>query len=689
MFGSGRFVPRLALSAALLCALGPAYGLRQVQMGPVNNFAIQQWDGPWLGPNPSGTTETLPGFTLAASGKDIGDTPAGEAIRLMQAGEWIKAIQAIESLDTADPTLVTDGRGILRPLSSLKSALIAALPDDGRRAFRQLNDPAANTRLSQALAIEDFNQRAESLYAVVVDYPICNPSARAAEALGDIRFEQGRFNEAAQLYRFSADHPGYEGDRSLLTAKRLIVLARDLAWQRFDDLAAYARLSESDAGVQLGGRAIAIRDLIDQLAQSKDAQPDEAVVKSRALALPDLDAPLFDKWIVDPRVKRNLNSQLSNSRSNVPIRDFIQPLVVSDGGRLFSLSLSSIARLDAQTGSELWRLGNPARHAHQHNLQHQITRGNYQQALVPVGDVLLAVSPDQHLLERSNSATQSNLIALNADTGETLWKFDRIQSEFNNHNIVGKPLVVGGKIYAVMQRPGNPKLTLATVRLSDGKLAFSLELGSVAMGPDASRPILVSPRLAMGRDHLFVQTNSGGLIAVDRSNNTIAWAFTEPLNATRMSGLVMQNPSAQGDLIARDGVVITKDAGSDTVYAFREHDAARVWSARSEQDAAIVHADARHVYVLGEELTALERSTGEPAWWTTLPGDGAGRPAFTADECLVAGDRRLCRIDLTTGKLTDFREDGVGGADLAVVGDVLIRSTDDSVMGYRLPTPTD
>ncbi|MFN3168114.1 MAG: PQQ-binding-like beta-propeller repeat protein [Phycisphaeraceae bacterium] len=686
MIATRRFVYGLTLAATLVGAIGPAYGLRQVQMGPgAMQFELQAWDGPWLVENPTPAEEALPGFNVAASGKAIGDTPAGEALEHMRAGEWVKAIQAIESLDTADPTLVVDSRGILRPLSSLKSALIAALPDAGRRAFRQLNDPAAKTRLDRALAIGDLNRRAESLAGVVRDYPICDASARAADALGDLRFEQGRFDEAAQLYRLCADHPGYPGDRAMLTAKRLMALARAESWRSFDDLAEYAVFSESDRTLKLGGQAIAMRDLIEQLVQDKGTRPDKPRIADRALPLPDLAAPAFDRWLIDPRLKRSLNNQTANPHSGARLDAFIEPVVVADAQRLFTLSLASIARLDPQTGSELWRLGDPARHAVQHNLQHQISRGSYQQALIPAGDVLIAVSPDQHMLERSNSATQSNLIALDADTGETLWKFDRIQSQFNHHNVVGRPLVHAGTIYAVMQRAGNPTLTLAAIRLSDGRLESALELGGVSMNPHSNQPVLVSPRLAMGRDLLFVQTNSGGLIAIDPANNAIAWAFTEPMNAVVSHGVSVPSPSSAGELVARDGLVVTKDAGSGTVFAFREHDAALAWSTKADQDAAIVHADARHVYLLGDELVALDRKTGEPAWWTSLPGQRAGQPVFTPSECLVAGDRRFCRIDLTTGRLTDFRDDGEGGADLTLVGDTLIQTTGDSIVGHRLP----
>ena len=87
--------------------------------------------------------QTQDGFTVSASGTAIQDTPAGEALKLIEAGEWVKAIQKIESLDDSSKGLVVDERGVLRPLSAMKSALIASMPPEGRRTFTKLNDPAA------------------------------------------------------------------------------------------------------------------------------------------------------------------------------------------------------------------------------------------------------------------------------------------------------------------------------------------------------------------------------------------------------------------------------------------------------------------------------------------------------------------------------------------------------------------
>ncbi len=200
----------------------------------------------------------------------------------------------------------------------------------------------------------------------------------------------------------------------------------------------------------------------------------------------------------------------------------------------------------------------------------------------------------------------------------------------------------------------------------------------------------------MGQGYLFVQTNNGSLIAIVPNSFTIAWAFSQRIRPSSMGmGNVRRrgqfNPgsiaSYTGTVVARDGLIFAKDTRCNSVQAFREYDASPVWSARTDNDSTIIHLDDRHVYVLGDELVAHDRLTGERVWWTPHHGVDAGKPVFTDNACIIAGSQRICRIDLTTGKLTDYSDDMPGTADLAVIGNNLIHATDNAITGYRLPQP--
>ena len=196
----------------------------------------------------------------------------------------------------------------------------------------------------------------------------------------------------------------------------------------------------------------------------------------------------------------------------------------------------------------------------------------------------------------------------------------------------------------------------------------------------------------MGQSHLMVQTNNGALIAVDLKDMSIAWAFTQKIRQSGMGmmrrhGMTVQDAIAQhtGDVVAADGLVVAKDTRTNQVVALREYDAAMLWTAQSDADATIVHHDDAHIYVLGKELVALNRQTGERVWWTPHAGEQSGTPVFTDNACLIAGSQRLCRIDLTTGKLTQYREDLTSPAAMHVVGNRLISVDQNRIFAIALP----
>lgn len=631
------------------------------------------------------TEQSQDGFVVSASGTAIQDTPAGKALKLIEEGQWVQAIQAIESLDATDSKLVIDEQGVLRPLSAMKSALIASMPEEGRRTFCKLNDPAANAKLAQALAADELNDRAQAFKSIVDSYALCDAAASAAEHLGDIRFEQGRFNEAAAYYRFAAEHPAATPDDAGMMLRRLTALSRAEQWVAFDALAEYARFRHPQATVQVAGEDAAMSTLIAGLLESRNEQPDHAGTGSPTrLTLPTSAGLEYNLDLIAEDHLALLRQHAMNNNMVGVLDETIAPLVASDGDRLFTLALGSVAQLNPQTGTDLWRVGDPNETVQKLSQRMYELANGYHQSLVVHEDTLLATLPG-----KKNDLT-AYLVAMSAENGQTRWSsYDMLRR--NNEGVVGEPLVIDEVVYFVSYR-STLELTLYAVRLSDGAEVGKLALGSASKGPNENAPAELSPRLTMGQSHLLVQTNNGALIAVDPSTMHIAWAYTQKIrqsgiNMMRRRGLYVADATARhiGDVVAKDGLVIAKDTRTNRVVALREYDAAMVWMADSDADSTVVHHDNKHVYVLGEQLVALDRRTGERVWWTPHPGDEAGRPVFTEDACLIAGNLRLCRIDLSTGKLTQYREDVSSPAALHVVGNQLISVDTQRITAIRLP----
>lgn len=696
-----------AVSGAALLAWVPVSHGERVVMGRQQVWFDGQWEGGWgrpmMMPIQVGISEDqrqlIDGFTVASSGVSLQDTPAGAAIQSMQAGDWLKAIEAIESLSNADQRLVMDGDGVLRPLATLKSSLIASMPEEGRRTFRRLNNPAAQTLLAEALEQADPAERERALTALVNDYALCDASAKAADTLGDIRFEQGRFDEAASLYRFSAEHPEATG-LPMLMAKRLIALSRAGLWNRFDALAEDARFRMGGSSVTLGGSAVRIDGLIKQLVSTREATDAPPRTHDGTLAMPT-GKPIFEKPIADVSPYQLKSLRMAAAQQNMAgvIDKLVAPVVTSDDGRLFTLGLGSVARLDPQTGSDLWRQGDATAHLTAlHQRMYQLQQG-YEQALVIAGQTLLAVVPHEQYPNRAN------LLAYDAETGKELWDWRKVSREHRNMGVIGRPLVVEDRVYIVAQQPQQTQAKLLVLTLANGTLVSQMDLGTAPQEQNLNSPADLSPRLAMGEGYLFVQTNNGALIAVDPSDMRVAWALTQRIRPSGM-GLIRQNgvfvpelfAKQTGTVFTRDGIVYAKDTRGDTVHAFREFDAAPLWKAQTDPDATIVHVDDRHVYVLGgkvdsddglsnkaQRLVALDLHTGKPVWGSRHAGAESGLPVFTDDACLIAGSNNLCRIDLATGKLTAYRSDLAGAATLSVIGNQLIAAMHDEVRALPLP----
>lgn len=635
--------------------------------------------------HPAPTKQTQDGFIVSAGGTVIQDTPAWEAIKLIETRQWVKAIQKIGALDSAKHDLVIDESGVLRPLPAIKRALIASMPTEGRNAFRKLNDPAANAKLAHAIAATELAEQAKAFQSIVDDYALCDAAAQAALRLGDIRLEQGRFSEAAAYYRFTASHPATTADDPALLARRLTALSRDQQWRAFDELAEYARFRHGETSVKIAGQHTALQPFITQLAWSRSDEPiAEPTDRPPKIALPNATDFNYKRMLFHQNKLKLVKLTANNHRMGSIIDQSLAPLVASDKDRLFTLAMGRVTRIDPETGTEQWGYGSTDEAAKSlQSSMHELANG-YHQSLVLHGDTLLVSLPDKQTISRSYP------LALDTETGKEKWNL-RDTLRYNSEGIVGKPIVIGQLLYFVTYR-SNQDVALRSVKLADGKQVGMLSLGKASIDSHMNAPAELSPRLTMGHNHLLIQTNNGALIAVDPKTMKIAWAYSQKIRPSglammRQHGYAVADPLARhtGTVIAAKGTVIAKDTRTSQIVALREHDAAMLWQTQVGPDATIVHHNNKHLYVLGKELIALDLRTGQRIWWTPHPGEKAGKPLFTKDACLIAGNRRLCRIELNTGKLTHYREDLTQAASLHVVGQQLISLNHQGITAMRLP----
>lgn len=674
-----RSIVRAGLGVALLLS-GPAAGGRELVL---QGDFMPGWgfNAPMIMPFPGHHASghgLLDGFSVAAGITPIEDTPAGQALRHINERRWVKAIQVIESLDSKDPRMVQAGDGLIRPLASLKGSLLASLPEEGKRIFRKLNAPAAKTKLKRANDLPGIDDRAQAYTELINGYTLCDASAQAALALGDIRFEQGRFDDAATLYRFAGEHAKAPAADHEIIARRLAALCRAGDWQGFESLSQYALFRHASQQVVLGGQATTLGSLIDQLKEMQGAAPTNTTHNNDTtqIALPASIEPMYELPHLDTKRRTLLEALAIKYNIHANLDPVLTPKIIADEqGWLYHLGLGVVTRVNPQTGSAVWQAGDEEEHAKALQDRMGRIRQGYHPSLIATNDRVIAAIPDHRRMNHSR------LKCFDADTGAVQWQWPN--SKHTNTGTIGEPLVASRSIYAVCISPSQQnQLRLVELSLKTGQELRSVKLGTAQQDPNMGIVAECSPRLAMGESTLFVQTNNGAMIAIDPRTMTIAWAHVQ-----KIAPAALRASEHIGQVVAQSGIVVAKDTRTRYIHAFAEHNANPLWAAETDDDATIVHCDDERVYILGEELVAYDLQTGERVWWTPFHGKNAGKPVFAENSCIIAGSRWMSRIDLATGKLTDYNQDLTARADLTLAGNRLIHVTADKLSAFQLNKP--
>ncbi len=118
--------------------------------------------------------------------------------KLLADRKWPEAVEEIQAVLTASgDDLIPVGPGRCVGCRRLCHALLASLPPDALRSYRNGADPQAKKQLDQAVAGRDVR-----LLRKVVDEAFCSrPAEKALDLLGDLAFERGDFAEAEQWWR--------------------------------------------------------------------------------------------------------------------------------------------------------------------------------------------------------------------------------------------------------------------------------------------------------------------------------------------------------------------------------------------------------------------------------------------------------------------------------------------------------
>lgn len=266
-----------------------------------------------------------------------------------------------------------------------------------------------------------------------------------------------------------------------------------------------------------------------------------------------------------------------------------------------------------------------------------------------------------------------NLYALNATTGECLWKYDTLE---RNDFVTSSPAVANGVVYI-----GGMKTKIHAIDAYSGSLLWkrAFPIRSTTRSGISSSPAVAGGVVSIGN-------MDGAVYAFDEETGNLLWSFSPPGNEDRDE--IFSSPAVAG------GIVYIQSY-SGIVYALNASTGAILWTHGDGRDSAVYSSPAVRdgaVYVGGgtkKTFSALDAHTGDVIWNFSTPGTIASSPAI-ADGTVYFGcnDNNVYALDAANGTLLwNFTTGDRVWSSPAVAGGVVYVGSFDKTI-YALDAPT-
>ncbi|MFO0891044.1 MAG: PQQ-binding-like beta-propeller repeat protein [Isosphaeraceae bacterium] len=504
---------------------------------------------------------------------------------------------------------------------------LASLPPEAREIYRNRVDSLAERWFTQGK-----KQRDLTLLRRVEEQAFCSSwGDDAAELLGDLSFQEGRFGEALSLYRRLVPdragdaavlvHPDPSVDLARVAAKKL--LCRVAAGERLEagaELAAYNQRFPGATG-SLAGRKGAYATIVEQAVSadhlSPPAQPDTrwptfAGSFSRTHVVPEpIDVGSL-QWKVPlerivqhrsypygPRTMAMTPTSSSQERllgyHPIVLGDQV---VVADGTHVLAYNLN-----DRPGGRDGGGAIEPAWRYDPENSGPQVYKANTgipRYTLTAVGSRIYArmgsATPTAYGMGRQGSPSSSYILALDwTAQGKMLWiqkaaelvlpnrPADRISRTIN---FEGTPVADGRNVFvAVTDRREQTATYVACFDAETGARRWVRYLGAASSDVDNFNPMGMGfggpvpgdyghRLLTLAGPHLYYQTNLGAVIALEAESGAVRWVANYPRqDSSRGSGSDRDlNPA-----IVHDGLVVVAPGDAAAIFAFDAESGRLAW----------------------------------------------------------------------------------------------------------------
>lgn len=628
-------------------------------------------------------------FSLPAQKSEVTEALA-EFRRLSEKSTWERAFKELEKVQQADPNALTPAEdGLYMPTRLVIRQALAELPAAGKQAYRLFHDAEAKVLLEQAQGKDEVDK----LRKIFSDYFITSVGDMAADRLGDIYFEQGEMDKAAECWQAVLRwHPETALPRVRLLVKTAIARARGGHWDEFAELQREVRQRHAGEMVVLGGKSVPAEEHLQALAARRDAEPPVDLVEAggtRAdVELPAAPEPNWQFRIFGLREAQSLAQVGANWGWGIrfPVTEMV-PAVAMDAQRLYLNCMGYLLALDLKTGKLLWRTGRLT------DLPGKVQNNQFhfpeQYSIVVSGDTLWCVYRD--VAQIGQQGQPFRIGRWEAATGKQGWTSQTI-NDLQQWNMLGRALPVGDRVYVAAAKNGQGAEAHALcLQASDGKLLWSTLLGThQADQTQMWHRRTAQPSLVLAGGKLYVDTHAGGLLALDAQGGAIEWGFAYDSTMPDMQYWYNQGHSLStaGPPRIVGGTMYLKGMRSDRIYALDLAGPKVLWKRPVSESAMIAGADGERLYLTGEDVMAIELSDRKLQWAASLPtATGWIRPLLTADRIYQFTSRGIFELDKSNGDTVRlFRGsdlDSLGGT-LLTTANQLISVSNLSVTAYPL-----
>ncbi len=625
--------------------------------------------------------------------------------RFARRGAWERAAKALYAIPEAQANRFVDGQdGFIISVSQKRRLAIAGLAPEGQAAYRLFYDAEAKKLLDQAEGPAE-QATLERLYS---SYFLTSVGDNAADRLGDLYFEQGQFDRAADCWlAILRERTDSELSPALMTVKAALALARAGRRSELEAIRSEAADRFADDLVAIGGQKAKVtdrlRNLLDGPVPAKGLDPSSAASDGPPPALSDTVAAAwqlrFGASVTAGMTPVELTQWDKSSLSGAV------PPVTIEGKTLFANYLGHAFAVDLDSGKMLWRS------APFHNLETIAMQGQGRM-IDPKRFAILAAPGFVWCLGRDvkdpNYQATSRLICRRAESGEVVWQSSDLP-DYAAMDLAGTPILVRGTMfvagkssmsmnYGMNDGQGHmPRQFVLAIRPHDGKQLWKTEVGTIRedqqdyyYGQGDTSP---QPRLARHAGSVFLDTHNGILARLDAESGVLDWGYgypTEPVQGQSrffFRRMPSQAPTtaASTPLESGDGLLI-KGAKADRICAIDPDRMKVLWDRPLAKSARLLGVDDQAMYLGGPELGALDLKTRALRWSTPLPGGSEdGRLLVRPDGLWQLTPRGIFEVDPRTGRVRRiFRGDDAGatGGDLVLTDRWLLAISNRTISAY-------